>query len=97
MVKVKALQRVYHGGHEYAPGEELDVSPVQAAQLTLIRKVVRAEGGTPEPGKPDKAPPPPPPPRHPEPEPEDVPEPEPPEPEHNAKGRHKRRDMRAER
>jgi hypothetical protein len=43
MVKVKALQRVYYGGREYATDEELDVSERDATTLGAIRKVMRVE------------------------------------------------------
>jgi hypothetical protein len=72
MVKVKALQRVYYAGREYAPGDELDVTDRHALQLGAIRKVVRAETA-------------------PQSEPEaELSMDEPP------KGRHKRRDLKAE-
>jgi hypothetical protein len=65
MVRVRAQQRVYYAGKEYAPGDVLDVTDRHALQLGAIRKVVRVE--TPPPSL-------------------DVP----------PKGRHKRRDMKAE-
>ena len=43
MVKVRALQRVYYAGKEYAPGDEFDVTDRHALQLGAIRKVMRAE------------------------------------------------------
>ena len=43
MVKVKALQRVYYAGKEYAPGDELEVTDRHALQLGAIRKVMKAE------------------------------------------------------
>jgi len=65
MVKVKALQRVYYAGKEYARGDEFDATDRHALQLGAIRKVMKAET---------------------------APLQEPDQP----KGRHKRRDMKAE-
>jgi hypothetical protein len=51
MVRVRAQQRVYYAGKEYAPGDDLEVTDRHALQLGAIRKVVRAE--TPPPQQPD--------------------------------------------
>ena len=74
MVRVKAQQRVYYAGKEYAPGDELEVTDLHALQLGAIRKVVRAET---------------------EPQPQATPEAAPVSDE-PPKGRHKRRDLKAE-
>jgi hypothetical protein len=78
MVRVRAQQRVYYAGKEYAPGDELDVTDMHALQLAAIRKVVRAETVPPQ-----------------EPEPQAEPQVTSP-PDDPPKGRHKRRDLRAE-
>jgi hypothetical protein len=84
MVKVKALQRVYYAGHEYAPGETLEVTDQDATRLAVIRKVIRAEDDAQAPRKEKPAL-------------EHEPEPEGDETDNHRKGgRHKRRDMRAE-
>jgi hypothetical protein len=79
MVSVKALQRVYYAGHEYAPDETLEVTEQDATRLAVIRKVVRTEDRAQAPPR-----------KH---EPESEAEEN---HEHHGKGRHKRRDMRAE-
>ena len=73
MVRVKALQRVYYGGKEYAKDDELDISEREAVALGALRKVLRAET-TPQQSEPEAAP--------------SLDEP--------PKGRHKRRDLKAE-
>ena len=56
MVRVRAQQRVYYAGKEYAPGDELDVTDMHALQLGAIRKVVRAETAPPQQPEPGASP-----------------------------------------